>query len=803
MPIADINAVETTPSFPAPDASFSEDGRNTTQLNRSPTTYSKCPDDGCPSDCNEREIGNQSLAEQTLERRLRNAMVNSASRNSDQKSFIPLSDLNAIINVKTIHAELAKSDVGQNEDLQYRTNQICGIGEGGSTKTSRRCLFAILVLMCEASVIIKVIDEGLHDEDLPLALDTSRPGYPQLVRRVSEGKPNPVGFSHGWATSHIEVFFQYQWQVLSPPFKLRTEVGQRICHYPFEPSRILPITTISGPDRCGGFGTVSKIQIHPAHRNSPSSGSESWLALKRLHYSGEPAFRAEVDPLKRLGKDHPHLIQLLATYQHGENYYLLFPWADGGNLDDFYKSYPRADCPPRGPKLAKWLASQLSGLCDALGSIHHCDLDLSAANMSGFNSEEARKKYGTHGDLKSENILWFKRNGAVDEDEACSLGTFQISDFGLASFHKLESCQQFRPKGISATYRAPEYDIMGCVSQQYDMWSLGCVLTELATWYLLGGDAVAKFKKERSDDSQSRRKGDAFFNLTDDPDYHPNGRATSKKSVREHFKTLREQPGCTDFLLDFINFVEGQLLRICPQNRCQMPDLLLFTKKMGQECHEDSDYWEKLTKNPKVRQGTNLSEMVSGSTSRSNNPGNVGATHQRIMQQLNSPGSKDHMSAKPSLEIWPREIAGPESTIRGARAPEVSQPHEEVNDQHDAGLFPTPAFGNAKYNGGRSSREKVLNVLASTSSQNLPARRSSVFQIDGDTTRGSEASLGEKFEATQDDLREEAFHQSSNKPVVGVVNEVAKRESYGGSKKSLSLGCIRAKMLGWWARLRK
>ncbi|KAI8946659.1 hypothetical protein F4801DRAFT_583162 [Xylaria longipes] len=112
---------------------------------------------------------------------------------------------------------------------------------------------------------------------------------------------------------------------------MRTQADAKINHYLLDPNIILPITNISGPDRRGGLRNVSKIKIHSAHRNSLPSGSEPWLALKRLQHSSEQAFRAEVDPLKRLEKDHPHLIQLLATYQYGEDYYLVFQWADGGN----------------------------------------------------------------------------------------------------------------------------------------------------------------------------------------------------------------------------------------------------------------------------------------------------------------------------------------------------------------------------------------------------------------------------------------------------------------------------------------
>ncbi|KAI0182699.1 kinase-like domain-containing protein, partial [Xylaria flabelliformis] len=542
-------------------------------------------------------------------------MVHSRGRDSGQKSFVPVDDLDSIINADTILRELERLRIAPDGSMEEYTKQICGIHKGKSpqdgkiTITTRRRIFATLVLINQTPAISEIINGNLYDWDLPLALDILRPGFPQLVRKRVGDKPDPVAFSQNWPPYQHEAFFSCQWQLLSPYIEMRAQPSAKINHYPLDPNIILPITTISGPDRRGGFGNVSKIKIHAAHRNTLSSGSESWLALKRLQYSSEQAFRAEVGPLKRLGQDHPHLIQLLATYQYGEDYYLLFQWADGGNLDDFFQSYPQADSPPRDPKLSKWLAFQLSGLSSALASIHKCEPDPSAANMSGFNSNEIRKTYGTHGDLKPENILWFGKND--DESEKYSLGTFKISDFGLTSFHGLESRQKFKPMGVSATYRAPEYDINGRVSQKYDMWSLGCVLTELVTWYLLGGNAVTNFRTERREDTKPGWKEDIFFSVVNHPDLHNIGRATEKMSVRKHFDMLRNLPGCTDFLSDLIDFVEDRLLRMSPNNRCQVPELLQFASSMSQKCNDDNGYCINCTKPLKKRQGTNLSELQS------------------------------------------------------------------------------------------------------------------------------------------------------------------------------------------------
>ncbi|KAI1145055.1 kinase-like domain-containing protein [Nemania diffusa] len=771
------------------------------------------------------EIINSTFSEKSLEECLRAAMITSKGRDSGQRSFVPVDDLDRIINAKTL-SELKRLKIVPNENLRYCTDQICERHEGKSpqdgkiTLTSRRRFFATLVLINQTSAILEVIKAGLYDWDLPLALDGSRPGYPQLTLKGIGYKPNPVAFSQEWHSFQREAFFHCQWQSLSPYIEMRAQQDAKINHYPLDSNTILPITEMSGPDHCGGFGSVSKIRIHPAHRNSLENDSGSWLALKRLYYSNEQAFRAEVDPHKRLGKDHPHLIQLLATYQYGEDYYLLFPWADGGNLYDFFQSHPRADFPARDPKLAKWLASQLLGLADALFSIHNWELDPAAANMSSFNSDELRKKYGAHGDLKPENILWFGKKDS--NNESFSLGTFQISDFGLTSFHGLESRQKFKPSGMSATYRAPEFDLTGRVSQQYDMWSLGCVLAELVTWYLLGGDAVTQFRSERLEDTTPGMKEDNFFSMPDHPDYHPVGRATEKKSVLEHFNMLRNLPDCTDFLLDLIDFVDRKLLRMSPEKRCQIPELLQFAKLIRQKCHEEnSSYCLERTNPVRSRQGTDLSELCSPSISHPNsrrmNSSNsereipeprsdARATYQNIMQQdpqdLKSRRSMVG-SAKLSSGMRPRDIRiRSVSTVGEVETPIESQYDEEHDDQKGASPPPTPTPGNANNNEVHSGGSHLLNFPTSIS---VP--KAIHLTTDGQTdtvpTGNSQVSLRETPKLSSGDVSRSPFYQGSNRAILCLDDEGVKRKAYGVSEQCLSFERIWAKIRKWSVFLRE
>jgi serine/threonine protein kinase len=218
--------------------------------------------------------------------------------------------------------------------------------------------------------------------------------------------------------------------------------------------------------------------------------------------------------LKRLGgQDHLHLIRLLVTYSYRDEFYLLFPWADGGNLQDLWKEgYPDPMVPPRDERLAQWLSGQILGVVEGLRMIHDSETQPSSHGAS-LKSTDVNRKYGRHGDLKPENILWFKTYHS--DDKACFMGLLKISDFGMTSFHasQTRSMLEARSVGMSPTYRAPEYDIKKHVSQKYDIWTLGCILLEFATWYLLGWKGVDSFVGSRVDDDSQEVKEDVFFNL--------------------------------------------------------------------------------------------------------------------------------------------------------------------------------------------------------------------------------------------------------------------------------------------------
>ena len=153
------------------------------------------------------------------------------------------------------------------------------------------------------------------------------------------------------------------------------------------------------------------------------TGNPSY-AVKRLRHNDEHAFEAEVSTLKRLGaQDHLHLIRLLVTYSYRNEFYLLFPWADGGNLRDLWKDgYPDPTIPCRDERLAEWLSRQILGVAEGLKMIHTSDIQ-PLSHGASLDTPDGRRKHGRHGDLKPENIL-------LDYT-----GQIALCDFGLCKLN--------------------------------------------------------------------------------------------------------------------------------------------------------------------------------------------------------------------------------------------------------------------------------------------------------------------------------------------------------------------------------
>lgn len=198
--------------------------------------------------------------------------------------------------------------------------------------------------------------------------------------------------------------------------------------------------------------------------------------------------------------DQAHIVRFITAFQRGEaedlEDYVVFEWADGGNLSDFWKGHPREEL---SAPLIQWVIGQLHGLAQALRAAHFLD--------NGFSFR--------HGDLKPANILWFRGGSGY--------GTLKIGDWGEAKLQEQVTALRHNTTAGSGTvrYEPPETGLQSKLpegsrhvrSRLYDIWGFGCITLEFMIWLLYGHEELRRFN-----DSFGRYgNSDRFYEFCDDP----------------------------------------------------------------------------------------------------------------------------------------------------------------------------------------------------------------------------------------------------------------------------------------------
>ncbi|KAH8890107.1 kinase-like protein [Thozetella sp. PMI_491] len=344
------------------------------------------------------------------------------------------------------------------------------------------------------------------------------------------------------------------------------------------------------------YGRVMKIKIHRAHHNFKSSeefpDENPFFALKVLHSHEPGEFKKEVEVLQKFSganNPHPHLIRLLLAFRHADIHYLLFNWADG-DLKFFWSTHPN---PQVSRNNTRWVVGQCLGLAKALQKIHRAtsdtwpkkaDAEPKDPKLLGEADAEP-KDYGRHGDIKPENIVWFRK-----------LQRLVITDFGLSRYHSRQS-KSHDPneslRGYSPTYRPPEYDLQVDITPRYDVWALGCVLLEFISWYILGNELTENaFSIERVKDDVRwghMIQEDKFFNIVRDPsDGH--GHAVVKPAVKKWIRRIHASKNCPDFAHEFLDLIEKHLLVTDSKERFECANLVQELTKIEDQCTASSSY---------------------------------------------------------------------------------------------------------------------------------------------------------------------------------------------------------------------
>lgn len=232
----------------------------------------------------------------------------------------------------------------------------------------------------------------------------------------------------------------------------------------------------------------------------------------------------------------------LGTIEHGKNHYILLDYAEGGDLEQFLNggiingpAVPQYNHRSLFPSLHEedlpiHLMKQCIGLAGALRWLHgNIELD-----------DGKGKTSCVHMDLKPSNIL-------IMLDPSSKVGKWKISDFGI-SVVKSEDSQSdgnvisvgdlsrigeqskanntvnTRPRRHVGAYQAPEVkrsepfiDVSRLtagqkgVGRKSDVWSFGCILTEVLTFALGKTGRQAEHVKEFQVHRRGGRENDYFY----------------------------------------------------------------------------------------------------------------------------------------------------------------------------------------------------------------------------------------------------------------------------------------------------
>ncbi|RSL99018.1 hypothetical protein CEP52_009962 [Fusarium oligoseptatum] len=427
-------------------------------------------------------------------------------------------------------------------------------------------VFCILVLMEQSAAMEQLINEGITDEDLPLCRNADDKQDSEYNVLASVGGNKRFLSSISWGQGHhVDQFLQKQWMVQSPIFN---KAGS---HFVLDKDCSLPLTECRTEQARGGMGVVHKAKNTPGPPTSLPE-DEPFFAIKEI--PDKKVFKKEKKNLDMIQElQNKHLITLLASCERSfgdkgssereSTYYLLFPWADGGTLRDFWE---KQDSKVRTPSLIRWALGQILGLVDGIHALHGRNI--------------------RHGDIKPQNILVF---GGHQGDNSTTL---VLADMGVSKFHEKatdlrESATMTAESTIS--YEAPEAD--DTIRKQdprrrrYDMWSAGCMFLEFTVWLVYNNEAVKGFHEQRTDPGDPMSPGNFFAR-------EPKQSAEIHPAVTAAIKHLREHPVCKvgTALGDLVTLISDRLLRIQPEDRTEAPELLNKVKTIVDTATMKKDY---------------------------------------------------------------------------------------------------------------------------------------------------------------------------------------------------------------------
>ncbi|KAM3075311.1 hypothetical protein ACMFMG_007247 [Clarireedia jacksonii] len=561
--------------------------------------------------------------------------------------IIPRGRLEAILTFEAVADDMALNYPGlEKESIDKYAKKVV---------EEAKKLYAILVLIHQGSIIRQVLDEKIFDTDLPLIYNKPKKMPKQEPSFLGTNK-GPVKSFESWPDKLKASFAEVQWRMLAKVFCLGGD-------YELDENDLLPFMPLEeGEDvrKQGAYGKVYPVRIFPSHHEFKLNDPQALVAVKELLSPDETEFKKEVDVLRMLGSrtSHPNLIKLLATFKQGTQYHLIFPWAHG-NLRKYWQDYPN---PEFEIQTVIWCMEQMAGLTGALKRVHNCrssfPRDVNGAGTSGvrildntkLSVVKGEEKFGRHGDIKPENILYF----AESSQNCYTTHILKLADFGLGRFHGRDSRSGLSPSGIrsSPTYEPPECHLRKSVSRSYDIWSLGCVFLEFATWLMKGVTEVDEFAEFRGTTNVYGIDDDNFFTLLYSKDQTLDAKV--RPEVKNWALQLHQHEKCSELIHDLLDTIMMRLLLIEAKDRISITELDEIMQGYLDKAKNDPIYLLKAVPYPSTYPPENI-----------NNPSSLANSQQHTDE-----------AAEPR-----KEIQAPEIVLNGNPVVDFRVPTRQSDDQ--------------------------------------------------------------------------------------------------------------------------
>ncbi|KAM7214252.1 Protein kinase-like domain containing protein [Rhypophila decipiens] len=272
---------------------------------------------------------------------------------------------------------------------------------------------------------------------------------------------------------------------------------------PLDPRCILPITVLEKltPHSVDEeVAVVERVQIHSAYdqlsRSRQDNSTSNSIVFKRyVSHRAKELWENEVAIFTSIKDRGPcdQIVEYYGSFCQNDTYTIMLEYADRGNLLSMMESEEAPSCVEELLRLWGGLAHLFKGLT----RIHGLGDSAPAGARVSFILKSI------HLDIKPANILVFKGK----TDDAFDF-TFKLADFGSSHLRKaLSSGQDTKgvDRGGTQMYSAVEccrdFRYLGNetlhITSSVDIWSLGCVFSEILVWTTMGKGGVRKYQKGR------------------------------------------------------------------------------------------------------------------------------------------------------------------------------------------------------------------------------------------------------------------------------------------------------------------